>query len=55
VHVVNLDVVGRARNALDQLYRLVTRRAAGGENLNLSPLTLGLAPFSFQKPPLTLC
>ena len=38
---MNLDLVGRARNALDQLHGLVTRRATGGENLNLSPLTLG--------------
>src|ERR1700738_3854342 len=37
VHVVNLDVVGRTCNAPDQLYGLVTGRATGGENLNLSP------------------
>src|SRR6266404_5569617 len=41
MHVVNFDVVVRARNALDQIHRLVTRRATSGENLNLSPLTLG--------------
>jgi hypothetical protein len=41
MHVVNFDVVGRARNALDQFHRLVTRRATGGENLYLSPLTVG--------------
>jgi D-arabinose 1-dehydrogenase-like Zn-dependent alcohol dehydrogenase len=40
MHVVNFDVVRRARNTLDQLHRLVTRRATGAENLNLSPLTL---------------
>jgi hypothetical protein len=41
MHVVNFDIVVRSRNALDQIHRLVTRRATGGENLNLSPLTLG--------------
>jgi hypothetical protein len=41
MHVVYFDVVVRARNALDQIHRLVTRRATGGENLDLSPLTLG--------------
>jgi hypothetical protein len=41
MHVVNFDVVGRARNALDQIHRFVTGRAAGSEDLNLFPLTLG--------------
>jgi hypothetical protein len=46
MHVMNFDVVVRARNAPDQVRRLVTRRATGSENLNLSPLTLGHASLS---------
>src|ERR1700730_11056063 len=41
MHVVNFDVVVRARNAFDQIHRLIAHRATGGENLNLSALTLG--------------
>src|SRR6266478_2926175 len=51
MHVMNFDVVVRSRNALDQIHRLVTCRATGGENLNLSPLTLGhLLDRSLRKP-----
>jgi hypothetical protein len=38
MHVVNFDVVGRARNALHQIHRFVTRRATGSEDLNFFPL-----------------
>jgi hypothetical protein len=41
MHVVNFDVVGRARNALHQIHRFVTRRATGSEDLNFFPLSLG--------------
>jgi hypothetical protein len=37
MHVVNFDVVVRARDAPDQIHGLVTRRATSTENLNLSP------------------
>jgi hypothetical protein len=48
MHVMNFDVVVRARNAPDQVHRLVTRRATGSENLNLSPLALGHASLSIS-------
>jgi hypothetical protein len=41
MHVVNCDVVGRARYTLDQVHRLVTRGATRGENLDLSSMTVG--------------
>jgi hypothetical protein len=47
VHVKDFDIVGRARNALHQLDRLVARRATGGENLDLFPVAA-----SFHPPPL---
>jgi hypothetical protein len=52
MHVMNFDVVVRARNAPDQVHRLVTRRATGTEDLNLSPLALGhpsLSILGFQQ------
>jgi hypothetical protein len=52
MHVVNFNVVARARNAPDEIHCLVTGGATGSENLNLSSLTLGHASFSFRKPAL---
>jgi len=46
MHIVNFDVVRRARNALDHLHRLVTRRATGAEDLDLFPLCLSHCSFS---------
>jgi hypothetical protein len=46
MHVMNFDVVVRACNAPDQVHRLVTGRATGSENLNLSPFALGHASLS---------
>src|SRR5271166_104315 len=49
MHVVNFDVMVRASYTSDELHCIVTRRATGTENLDLSPLTLGHASFSSRK------
>jgi hypothetical protein len=48
MHVMNFDVVVRARNAPDHIHRLVASRATGSENLNLSSLALGHALLSIS-------
>jgi len=51
MHVMNFDVVVSARNASDQGFGLMTRRAASGENFDLSPSSLGHASLSVELVP----
>jgi hypothetical protein len=46
MHVENFDIVGRARDARNQVNRLAARRTSGGKNLDL--LLWGHASFSFS-------